>query len=140
MSDSSSAIKDLLRTPSRTAISSESARPAETEADQRPFASGRVGDRPQVTLCFRKKSGYVRGFSYLHFCGIESEDPAQGFAIEFSQWRITVTGHNLEPLFRMVCQHRVAEIRESDRGQASSVADQDTVVDRIDFRDGRAVK
>jgi hypothetical protein len=135
MSDSTS-IKDLLRPPLRSAAAAEASRPAlEPEAvEERSYANGRVGNRAQVTLVFRKKNGSVRGFSYVHFFGIESDNPADGFAIEFSQIRVTVSGRNLEPLFRMVCAHRIAEICEVDGGAVFRAGEQEPIVERIDFR------
>jgi hypothetical protein len=135
MSDST-AIRDMLRTPLRAAAARETVRPAQESevTEERSFANGRVGNRAQVTLVFRKKNGSVRGFSYVHFFSIESDKPAEGFSIEFSQFRVTVSGRNLEPLFRLVCAHRVAEIGEVDSSEFFARAEKEPLVERIDFR------
>jgi hypothetical protein len=139
MSDST-AIRELLRASPRHPVAAEAARPAlEPEAaEERSYANGRVGNRAQVTLVFRKKNGSVRGFSYVHFFAIESDNPAEGFAIEFSQVRVTISGRNLEPLFRLVCAHRIAEICEVESSSLFKTGEHEPVVERIDFRSLKA--
>ena len=111
------------------------ASPAEPDAEPAdvytPFASGRIGNRPQLVLLFRQASGAVRGFSYSYFYCVESDNPAQGFAIDFAHVKVTVVGRNLDLLFRYVCQHRAAEIVEVARNQNLELGASEPVIERI---------
>jgi hypothetical protein len=118
----------------RTASGESGRGESEAEADVKPFVSSRIGDRPQAMVVFRKKNGSVRGFSYVLFYSIEADNPAEGFSMEFSQVRVTITGRNLESLFHMVCMHRVAEIREVDASDLFKTNNDEPAIERIDFR------
>lgn len=85
--------------------------PAEYEA----FASGRIGNRPQLMLIFRKASGEVLVFSYLSLTEIRAPNPEKGFTANFSGTKVVVAGEHLGKLFQLLCVHRVAEIVEADR-------------------------
>ena len=68
------------------------------------------------------------------FYSIEADKPAESFSMEFSQVRAIITGRNLEVLFRLVCNHRVAEITEADHAEEFARGDNEPVVQRIDFK------
>jgi hypothetical protein len=113
------------------------AKPADSEVDPepeyQPYANGRVGRNAQHVLVFRLADRSVRAFAYSYFFGIESDDPAQGFTIDFGQQKVKIHGRNLEELLWFVCQFRVAEICEADRSQALAADAAAPVVERIDL-------
>jgi hypothetical protein len=109
------------------------ARQAESQPEYEPYAKGLIGFQSQHVLVFRQASGRVRGFSYSYFYDIDTDDPASGFMIDFTHAKVRVTGQNLEALFRLVCQHRVAEIVELGRGEQFEAADNEPIVDDIHF-------
>jgi len=129
-------IRDLLEKQGRRIGSTVTplAPAAEPKAEYEPFASGRIGNKPQLTLVFRKANGTVRGFSYSFFYSVESDDPADGFTIDFTHDKLEVVGRNLKRLFHLVCEHRAAEIVEAGRNELLQTPENDPVVEQIDFR------
>lgn len=115
---------------------SESYAPIEKDdvAEYTAYANGRLGNRPQLTLVFRKADGSVKAFAYSHLYAVSSDDPAAGFTVEFSKLMVTVRGENLDPLFRLVCQHRVLEISEISRNQVFDMVESEPTVQKIDYR------
>jgi hypothetical protein len=133
---SSNSIRALLEKQGRANGTPPLGAPAqEREAEYQPFANGRIGNQPQLTLVFRKKDGSVHGFSYSYFYSIESDNPDAGFTVDFSNAKVEVTGHNLEHLFRLVCQHRAAEIIEANRNHLLQKLDTEPAVERISLID-----
>lgn len=130
------AILEKPRPLPRTESPPASPLPAEAEPAEvyTPFASGRIGNRPQLVLLFRQASGAVRGFSYSYFYGVESNNSAEGFVIDFTHVKVQVVGQNLQQLFRLVCEQRVAEIVELGRSDRLAAAREEPVVERIDFQ------
>jgi len=53
--------------------------------------------------------------------------------VEFTQSKVTIKGHNLEPLFRYISQHRAAEVIEAGRTQIFELAAENPVVEKIIF-------
>ncbi len=103
-----------------------------TECEEQPeyeaFASGRIGNRPQLMLVFRRANKEVLAFSYLSLTEIRSPDPEKGFTLDFSGMKVVVAGERLGRLFQMVCTHRAAEIVEADRVMAFQTDATDPVV------------
>lgn len=119
MENASPSLRTILGGASRAASQVGSSRlPEENEeSEYEAFASGRVGNKPQLTLLFRKASGEVFGFPYASFTEIRSENADLGFTVEFSGVEVEVQGQNLSKLFRYVCFHRAAEIVEAARSE-----------------------
>lgn len=95
------------------------------------FGNGRVGNRPQLTIVFRKASGEVFAFPYLSLSMIRSLDPDRGFKAEFSGVEVTVIGENLGKLFRHVCDHKAVELVEADRSQQFNATNECPIITEI---------
>ena len=81
-------------------------------------AQCRIGRRPQMMIAFRKCSGQVVVRPYSMLQGIESDDADRSFRMDFANLRVTIVGENLQQMFDYACEHRVLQIRESDRTEA----------------------
>jgi hypothetical protein len=126
-------IRQLLDKPVRTASApTPSNAETESESEYSAFAHGRISRLPQMTLILRLADGSARAFAYSYFYGAEAVEPDHGFTLDFSQHRVKIAGRNLEPLFHLLCQHRVAEIREAERSQSFEVASDAPLVERIE--------
>jgi hypothetical protein len=130
-------IRALLEKPSRSNASPLTAVSAHVDRNNEyePFANGRIGNHPQLTLVFRKQDGSVRGFSYSYFYSIESNNPTEGFVIDFSHIQVEVQGRHLEHLFRLVCDHRAADIVEARHDQVFARPELEPVVEEIRLTD-----
>jgi hypothetical protein len=137
MDNSASSLNSLLQRQNRGALPGTRHAPelASTKDEEyQAYAKGRVGNKAQLTLIFRKADGSVRAFTYTHLFSIVAQDSATGFEVTFSRERITIKGHNLAELFRFLCEHRVSEIAEADRSEALST-NGEPIVETILFRD-----
>ncbi|WP_254509541.1 hypothetical protein [Anatilimnocola floriformis] len=120
----STAIRDLLeRKPNKSdsaeVVDAEAVEPEEYAA----LANGRIGNRAQLSLVFRKASGAAHAYSYTHLFSVESDNPNEGFTVTYSAAKtVVVRGQNLAILFETVCRHRAAEIVEATRAQALETA------------------
>jgi len=110
------------------------AAPADGEDDYTAFAHGRISSRPQLTLAFRLADGTAKAFAYGWFYGVEATDPDRCFTLDFTHNKIKVEGRNLENLFRLICQHRVAEVRQADRSQSFQVAADAPIVQTVEIQ------
>ena len=110
---------------------------SESDAEYSAYAHGRISRLPQQSVIFRFADGSVRAFAYAYFYGVEGDDPTTGFTIDFSQHKVKVQGKNLETLFRLICQHRVAEVREAGRAISFEVTADLPFVIRIEILNGQ---
>ncbi len=135
MDDNRNGIVTLLERQGRANSSAKTATIPEADSDSEYtlFGQGRVGTRPQLAIIFRKSDGPAKAFSYAHLYSVESDNPDEGFAVEFTQSNVAIKGRNLEPLFRYISQHRAAEVIESGRTQIFELAEPDPVVEKITF-------
>ena len=108
--------------------------PDEGDDEYVAFAHGRIGNRPQVSVTFRKADGSGKSFSYSYLYCVSFDDPNTGFIAEFSQTKIIVHGKNLSSLVRLISQHRVVEIIEAGRSHGLDVDDGEPVVERIQWK------
>jgi hypothetical protein len=108
----------------------------DSDAEYSAYAHGRISRLPQQSVIFRFADGSVRAFAYAYFYGVEGDDPTTGFTIDFSQHKVKVQGKNLETLFRLICQHRVAEVREAGRSRTFDGPDDIPLVSKIQVQDG----
>lgn len=109
-------ISSLLASGGRTAVSlpADEGEACEYEA----FAHGRVGNRAQLMVVFRKASGEVVALSYLTLIEVRSANPEKGCTLDFGSQKIVIVGERLENLFRYLVAHKAAEILEADRTMA----------------------
>lgn len=136
MSTDNQTIRSILGKPARAAPVPETSQ-TEREGDYTAYAQGRISRHSQLTLVLRQADGSARAFAYSYLYGIESENPALGFTIDFTQHRVKVQGSNLQILFRLVCQHRVAEIRVAQRSQILELDPQEPVVEQVEVSAAR---
>lgn len=135
MNEHNPSVRNLLEKAGRVQASTPPPKTTdETEGDYSAYAHGRISRHTQLTLMFRFADGSVRAFAYAYLCGAESPDPNIGFVLDFSQHKVGVTGRNLEKLLRLICQHRVAEIREADRSESFSLSEDVPIVESIDVK------
>ena len=128
MNERSPTLRNLLDRVEREPVVAPS---SEEQPEYTAYAQGRISRHPQLSLMFRWADGSVRVFAYAYFCGAESSDPSQGFVLDFTPNKIKVSGRNLELLLRLVCEHRVAEIRQAERQQAFAMAKNAPVIEGI---------
>ena len=135
MDDNRNGIVTLLEQQGRANSSPKAATIPEADSDSEyaSFGHGRIATRPQVAIIFRKADGSAKAFSYAHLYSVESDNPNEGFMVEFTQSKVTIKGRNLEPLLRYISQHRAAEVIEAGRTQIFELAAEDPVVDKIAF-------
>lgn len=131
MEGTKSSVRELLA--NRPAAAKPDDGKAETEPEYKAYANGRIGRHAQHVLVFRRADRSIRAFAYSYFFGVESDDPALGFTLDFGQQKVKVHGRNLDELFGFVCQFRVAEICEADRSQAFKADASAPVVERIEL-------
>jgi hypothetical protein len=108
--------------------------PIESDDDYTAYAHGRISRHPQLTLAFRLADGTARGFAYSWFYGVEATEPDRCFTLDFTHHKVKVEGRNLENLFRLICQHRVAEVRQADRSQSFQVAADAPIVQSVEIQ------
>ena len=101
------------------------------EDDYTPFANGRVGLRPQLMIIFRKVDGTSHAFAYSHLYSVTTENENAGFTADFGQHRVTVTGRNLEQLYRYICQHRVQAVQEMSERNSLPLDPADPIITQI---------
>lgn len=134
MNEDRPSVRSLLEKAGRSSpAATPSSAPAadDSESDYSAYAQGRISRHTQLSLMFRHADGSVRVFAYAYLCGAESTDPAVGFALDFSRHKVNIAGRNLETLLRLICQHRVAEIREAERSQAFAAPADAPIVESI---------
>lgn len=112
MSGVSPKIRDLLGKPGESDAS------LPEDDDYVAYSHARIGNKPQVSITFRKADGSGKSFAYSYMYCLEFDDPNLGFTAEFSHTKVTVKGQNLAELVRLVSLHRVVEVFEAGRGQA----------------------
>jgi hypothetical protein len=135
MDDNRNGIVTLLERQGRANSSAKAAAIPEPDSDSEyiPFGHGQVATRPQLAIIFRKADGSAKAFSYAHLYSIESDNPDEGFTVEFTQSKVAIKGRNLEPLFRYISQHRAAEVIEAGRTQIFELAAEHPVIEKIGF-------
>lgn len=97
------------------------------------FSYGRIGNRPQLMIVFRKADGYCEGYPYSLLSKISSINPDQGFVIEFGSRTISVSGNNLERLFRLICDSKATELIESRSNSVFLQSEKDPILTVINF-------
>lgn len=125
-----------LKSPIRNILAKQSAaaqNEPDTNDEYTAYANGRVGRMAQPSLILRFADGSSRAFAYSYFYGAESDDPAMGFTIDFTQHKVRITGRQLQMLYRFVCSHKVAEISEIGRSQMFALSEDAPVVEKIDI-------
>ncbi len=122
MLDSRSPLGVVLRNPIQSVADDDD------ELELAAYASGRVGNKPQLTVTFRKVDGSSYSFAYSHLYAISAETEAGGFTVEFSNHTVTIHGRNLTQLHRLLCDHKVNVIQETSPTQAMAVEEHQPVV------------
>jgi hypothetical protein len=105
--------------------------------EYRAFASGRVGNRPQVSVTFSKKDGRGKTLAYSHLYCLDVENPNLGCVAEFTRHRVTLKGRNLAELVRLLGDHKAREVRETDELHALALPPDAPVVTSIEVLDKR---
>lgn len=134
MSTDSPTIRSILEKPVRPSAPIERPAESETDSDYSAYAQGRISRHPQLMLILRQANGSARAFAYSYLYGAESENPALGFTLDFTQHQVKVRGRNLQILFRYICQHRVAEIRVANHAQCFEIGSEEPLVERIEIK------
>lgn len=123
------------------ALAKPKLRPAETEieewegeAEYQAFAFGRVGNKPQISVTFRLINAKGYNFAYSHYYGIVDDHPNVSFSIEFTRHVVLIAGRNLEMLHRLLCDHKVREVRQVDELEAKVLPDGVPVVTHMEIR------
>jgi hypothetical protein len=110
---------------------------AAEEGEYRAYASGRVGNRPQVSVTFRGKDGLGKTLAYCHLYSLDDENPNLGATLEFTRHRVVVKGRNLTELVRLLGDHKVREVQETDEMHALTLAPEAPVVTTVQVLDKR---
>jgi len=121
MLDNRSPLGVVLRNP----ISSDD---EDESRDLSPYASGRIGTRPLLTVTFRKVDGSSHSFAYSHLYAITADSESGGFVAEFSQHTVTIHGRNLSHLHRLLCDHKAHTVQETSATQALGIEESQPVV------------
>jgi hypothetical protein len=107
----------------------------ETREGARAYSVTSADRRQKAMVEFRFLGGNAKALAYSYLIGIDF-DPSVGVVLDFSQYRVTLRGRNLRPVFENLAAHRVAFVRESDPLQAeATAAEGETVVTAIEVRD-----
>lgn len=119
----------------RSPLSSRATGASVTEDNEySPYANGRIGTRPQLTLVFHKADGSYKAFAYTHLFSVESANPDEGFCVSFSRIKVVVAGRNLNELQRLVWLQKAAEIVEAGQAASLQIPGHAPVVELIEFR------
>jgi hypothetical protein len=102
--------------------------PASEEEEYQAFSFGRVGQRTQLTVGFRKADGFSEGFSYSDFRGWTTPDSKTLIELQFVGKKVCVQGANLGRVLELVRQHRLFELVEASRPQAMVCNDDEPLV------------
>ena len=121
MFDNRSPLGVVLRNPIHAEADDE-------ELELAAYASGRIGNKPQLTITFRKVDGSSASFAYSHLYALTAETESGGFTAEFSQHTVTIHGRNLAHLHRLLCDHKVNLVQETSPTQALAIAEHLPVV------------
>lgn len=124
MLDERTSLFDTLRHPL-----SQSA--AEVEEEITSYASGRIGNKPQLTVTFRQVDGSSQAFAYSHLYSVAADAESGSFAVEFSQHVVLILGRNLAHLHRLLCDHKVHTVQELSPTQAMALPEQQPVVTSV---------
>lgn len=121
----------------RRQLNEPAAADAGGEDEYRAYASGRVGNRPQISLTLTKKDGRGKTLSYSHFYCLDFDNPNLGCVVEFTRHRVTLKGRNLAELVRLLGDHKAREIQETDELHAMTLGPAAPVVTSIEVLDKR---
>jgi predicted RecB family endonuclease len=135
MNDKHTSVRSLLEKGGRQSAAVKEVGVPEIEADYSAYAHGRISRHTQSMVIFRRADGSANAFAYAYVMSVAGEDTTSEFRIDFSQHKVVVKGRNLETLFQLVCQHRVAEIREAERNQNLTATPDAAVVESIQIDD-----
>ncbi len=130
-------LKERLREESVERNFAADLRPNEDAEQYQAFAYGRVGSRPQLTLCLIKCDGHHLVLPYADLRSITSPAPDKGFHLEFVGRDILIEGSSLSTCFRYLRNQRLAELVEIDRPSAMSQPPDTPVVQKITIRKPR---
>jgi hypothetical protein len=108
----------------------ESASPEDTD-ELKSTSFGRIGSKAQMTLIIRFANGRGRAFPYAQLLGIDFEDEASGFRLEFPGEFVEISGRNLTRLLNYVCAYRAARIDEASPQQSLAACDDVEIIDSI---------
>jgi hypothetical protein len=133
MNEDKNSVRSLLEKAGRGSAPQAPAAESQ-ESEYTAFAHGRISRHPQLMLMLRHAGGAVTMISYSCLIGGESSDPAAGFTLDCGQQRVKITGKHLEQLLQLICQHRVAEVREASRTESFSVSDDAPLVETIEVQ------
>lgn len=124
-------IRGLLDRPARPAATPPLAEAGEEEYSA--YAHGRISRHIQLTLMCWHADGSCHAFAYSYFCGATCSDSKEGFVLNFTHQMVKVTGRNLDSLLRLICQHRVAEIRTLSRSEGLAVEADAPIIENIEI-------
>lgn len=111
---------------------------AEEDGEYRAFAGGRIGGRSQMSVTFTRKDGRQITLAYCHlYCVTVDDSPNLGCTAEFTRHRVVLKGRNLAELVRLLGDHKVREIQETDDLHALTYAPDAPVVTAVEVLDKR---
>ncbi|AWM40156.1 hypothetical protein GobsT_14070 [Gemmata obscuriglobus] len=129
-------VKDVRRILAEVA---PGAAPVEDD-EPRPFACGRVGHRAQIAVTFARKDGRAKTLAYSHLYCLDTDNPNLGCVLEFTRHRVTVQGRNLAELVRLLGDHKVREVCQTDEMHALALGPNVPVVTTLEVRGKRAAE
>lgn len=135
MTDNHTNVRSLLEKAGRHAPAMKEGGEPDVNADYSAYAHGRISRHTQAMLIFRRADGSAKAFAYACLLSVSGDDTTAEFRMDFSQHKVSVRGRNLETLFHLICQHKVAEIREAERHQGLAAAPEAAVVESIQIDD-----
>lgn len=135
MNADKTSVRMLLEKTTRSATSvPQTSVPEKSEGEYTAYGHGRISNRTQLMLLFRLSGGAVLALPYACLMGVEASDPSCGFSLDFGRQRVRIAGRQLEDLLRLVCQHRVAEIREASRADVFGLTNDSPIVEAIEVQ------
>ncbi len=108
--------------------------PEAHEEEYRAFAFGRVSNKPQISVTFRLLDAKGYNFAYSHYYALIDDHPNSAFEVEFTRHIVIIKGRNLETLHRLLCDHKVREVVQSDPLQAKLLPEEVPVVTHMEVR------
>lgn len=122
------------RLKSLTKAQQPASEPVKEEGEYQTFAFGRVCNKPQISVTFRQLRAKGYNFAYSHYYSVVDDHPNSAFEVEFTRHVVHIKGRNLETLHRLLCDHKVREVVQSDALQAKLLPEGTPVVTHMEVR------
>jgi hypothetical protein len=115
-------------------------KPPETSGDDSPAEEldaphARPSNRAEFAFHIIRRGDWV-AFQYAHLDSHADLQGNQQITLRFAgtkTWQVTLTGSNLLPLYRLIHQHRLAWVRETDALRAAALPAGSSVVEKVEI-------